>query len=197
MACWEGGDDEPWFVLTDLAPERAESLWSGMRAWIEQGFKRLKSAGWQWPATRMTDCGGAERWWLVLAVATRDVLAVGGEFEADPEVPVETLPEMTPAVAQGGTTGNPPSPTSRGGSVAKPGPAAGVRATCASAPRHGAEGAAGQRVPPRTFGVARTSDGGSSVARTSMETRTVVGIPAEIKPCAGQPPTPIPKNPSL
>jgi hypothetical protein len=26
LACWEGSDDEPWFVLTDLAPERAESL---------------------------------------------------------------------------------------------------------------------------------------------------------------------------
>ncbi len=45
LACWEDGYDEPWFVLTDLAPEQAESLCSGMRAWIEHGFKLLKSAG--------------------------------------------------------------------------------------------------------------------------------------------------------
>ena len=38
-ACWEFGYDEPWFVLTDLEPDQSDSLWYGMRAWIEQGFK--------------------------------------------------------------------------------------------------------------------------------------------------------------
>ena len=52
----------------------------------------------------MTDCDRAERLWLVLAVATRYVLAVGGDFEAGPEVPVETIPELAPA-ATGGTAG--------------------------------------------------------------------------------------------
>jgi len=109
LACWEEGSDEPWFVLTDLAPEQAEGLWYGMRAWIEQGFKLLKSAGWQWQATQMTDCGRAERLWLVLAVATRYVLAVGGDFEAGPEMPVETIPELAPTAAKAGTAGTQPS----------------------------------------------------------------------------------------
>jgi hypothetical protein len=108
LACWEDGYDEPWFVLTDLAPEQAESLWYGMRAWIEHGFKLLKSAGWQWQASRMTDCARAERLWLVLAVATRYVLAVGGEFEAAQEVPVETIPALVPAAGKAGTAGNSP-----------------------------------------------------------------------------------------
>lgn len=109
LACWTEGHDEPWFVLTDLAPEQAESLWYGMRAWIEHGFKLLKSAGWQWQATQMTDCGRAERLWLVLAVATRYVLAVGGDFEATQEMPVATIPELAPTAATAGTAGDQPS----------------------------------------------------------------------------------------
>ena len=57
----------------------------------------------------MTDCDRAERLWLVLAVATRYVLAVGGDFEASQEVPVETIPELAPAGATGGTAGTTPS----------------------------------------------------------------------------------------
>ena len=62
-----------------------------MRAWIEHGFKLLKSQGWQWQMTRMTDPDRASRLWLVLAVATRYVLAVGGEADAA-DTEVETLP---------------------------------------------------------------------------------------------------------
>ena len=68
MACWEEGYEEPWFLVTDLAPDQAEGLWYGMRSWIEGGFKLLKSGGWQWQATRMTDrdgrsgCGWCWRW---------------------------------------------------------------------------------------------------------------------------------------
>ena len=76
-----------------------------MRAWIEHGYKLLKSAGWHWDQTRMTDCDRAERLWLVLAVATRYVLAVGGDFEARQEVPVETIPELAPAAATGSAAG--------------------------------------------------------------------------------------------
>src|SRR5208282_6360041 len=42
----------------------------------------LKSQGWQWQKRRMTDPDRASRLWLVLAVATRYVLAVGGEADA-------------------------------------------------------------------------------------------------------------------
>ena len=94
LACWETGHDEPWFVLTDLGPDQSEGLWYGMRAWIEHGFKLLKHGGWQWQETRMTDPERASRLWLVLAVATRYVLAVGGEAESA-EIEVETIPEMS------------------------------------------------------------------------------------------------------
>ena len=68
LACWEEGCEGPWFLVTDLAPDQAEGLWYGMRSWIEGGYKLLKSGGWQWQATRMTDrigrsgCGWSWRW---------------------------------------------------------------------------------------------------------------------------------------
>jgi len=63
-------------------------------AWIECGFKHIKSAGWQWQHTRMRDPARANRFWLALAVATLWVLSVGGQ--ADTNIPVcslEALPE--------------------------------------------------------------------------------------------------------
>jgi hypothetical protein len=89
LARWDAGYADPWLVLTDLAPAAAEVCWYGMRAWVEQGFKRLKSGGWDWQKTHMTDPGRAERLWLVLAVGTWWCLLVGGE--AEQEVPVETI----------------------------------------------------------------------------------------------------------
>ncbi len=105
MACWEAGYDEPWFLVTDLAPDQAESLWYGMRSWIEGGYKLLKHGGWEWQATRMTEPERVERLWLVLAVATRYVLAVGGEADeaqfADATVPEPTAPAPAGPAPQG------------------------------------------------------------------------------------------------
>jgi hypothetical protein len=96
LACWETGYDEPWFVLTDLGPDQSEGLWYGMWAWIEEGFKLLKHGGWQWQMTRMTDPDRASRLWLVLAVTTRYILAVGGEADArDTEVQTLSVPPPT------------------------------------------------------------------------------------------------------
>jgi hypothetical protein len=92
LACWEPGYTDPWLVLTDLPPCAASACWYGLRAWIEQGFKRVKRGGWQWQGTRMTDPLRAERLWLALALATWWCLSVGGEAEA--ELQVETLPEL-------------------------------------------------------------------------------------------------------
>src|SRR4029434_1790475 len=61
---------DPWVVLTDLPPEASDAAWYGLRAWIEQGFKITKRAGWQWHRTRMTDPERAARLWLDVAVAT-------------------------------------------------------------------------------------------------------------------------------
>jgi hypothetical protein len=93
LARWEPGYAEPWFVLTDLPPETSDACWYGLRAWIEQGFKLTKRAGWQWHRTRMTDPHRAERLWLAVAVATLWLLSVGGE--ADAQIPDSTLLDVT------------------------------------------------------------------------------------------------------
>jgi hypothetical protein len=89
LAYWGEGYEEPWLVVTDLQPQAANVCWYGMRAWIEQGFKRIKRGGWQWQYTRMEDPARAERLWLAVALATWWLLSVGGQ--AGREVPVETM----------------------------------------------------------------------------------------------------------
>ena len=93
LARWEPGYQDPWLILTDLPPGASDACWYGLRAWIEQGFKITKRAGWQWQRTRMTDPQRAARLWLAVAVATRWLLRVGGE--ADHRIPPSTLPELT------------------------------------------------------------------------------------------------------
>jgi len=90
LAYWGEGHEEPWLVVTDLPPQAANVCWYGMRAWIEQGFKRIKRGGWQWQYTRMTDPARAERLWLAVAIATWWLLSVGGE--TDEGIPVQTMP---------------------------------------------------------------------------------------------------------
>jgi len=55
LARWEEGYKDPWLILTDLPPEASDAGWYGLRAWIEQGFKITKRAGWQGHRTRMHD----------------------------------------------------------------------------------------------------------------------------------------------
>ncbi len=88
LARWDAGYADPWLLLTDLAPSAGEACWYGLRAWIEQGFKITKRAGWQWQRTRMSDPQRAARLWLAVAVATLWLLSVGGMAE-------ETIPEST------------------------------------------------------------------------------------------------------
>lgn len=93
LACWEEGQAEPWFLLTDLPPEAGEAAWYGLRAWIEHGFKFIKRAGWQWHKTRMTDPERAARLWLAVAVATLWLLSVGGQ--ADAAIADSTVPDLS------------------------------------------------------------------------------------------------------
>lgn len=67
---WDEGYDTPWLLLTDLAPNQADSAWYSLRAWIEQGFKDCKRGGFRWEQTKMTDPARATRLWLVMALAT-------------------------------------------------------------------------------------------------------------------------------
>jgi hypothetical protein len=92
LACWEAGHEEPWLILTDLAPTSADAVWYGWRCWIEQTFKVIKRGGWQWHKSRMEDASRVERLWVVLAVATLWLLEVGGEAEAN--ILPETMPEV-------------------------------------------------------------------------------------------------------
>jgi Transposase DDE domain len=93
LARWEAGYRDPWLILTDLPPEASDAGWYGLRAWIEQGFKITKRAGWQWQRTRMTDPARAARLWLAVAVATLWLLRVGGE--AEDAIPASTLRDVT------------------------------------------------------------------------------------------------------
>ena len=93
LALWEDGSKDPWLLLTDLPPEASDAVGYGLRAWIEQGFKITKRAGWQWHRTRMTDPERAARLWLAVAVATLWLLSVGGE--ADETIPPSTLLDVT------------------------------------------------------------------------------------------------------
>ena len=93
LARWEDGDKDPWLILTDLPPEASNAGWYGLRAWIEQGFKITKRAGWQWHRTRMSHPERAARLWLAVAVATLWLLSVGGA--ADATIPASTLLDVT------------------------------------------------------------------------------------------------------
>jgi hypothetical protein len=97
LACWEAGDTDPGLILTALPPEASDACWYGLRAWIEQGVKVTKRAGWPWQRTRMTQPQRAARLWLAVAVATRWRLSVGGLAEAT--IPASTLLDGTDARA--------------------------------------------------------------------------------------------------
>src|SRR4029450_1423385 len=92
----EAGYKDPWLILTDLPPEASTACWYGLRAWIEQGFKITKRAGWQWQRTHMTKPERAARLWLAVAVATLWLLSVGGE--AEETIPVSTVLDVTALV---------------------------------------------------------------------------------------------------
>src|SRR5215475_8977708 len=96
LVCWEPGYKDPWLILTDLPPEASTACWYGLRAWIEQGFKITKRAGWQWQRTRMTKPMRAARLWLAVAGATLWLLSVGGE--ADATIPASTVLDVTALV---------------------------------------------------------------------------------------------------
>ena len=81
IVTWAADQAAPCLVLTDLAPEAVDPCWYGLRAWIELGFRTLKSGGWHWERTRRGDPDRVARHWLVLAVATLWVVATGTRVE--------------------------------------------------------------------------------------------------------------------
>jgi len=93
LARWEAGDTDPWLLLTALPPEARDAGWYGLRAWMAQGLKITKRAGWPWHRTRMHDPERAARLWLAGSVATWWLLRVGGA--AEETIPVSPLRDVT------------------------------------------------------------------------------------------------------
>jgi hypothetical protein len=104
VAVWTAAQEEPWVVVTDLAPDRVGVSWYALRAWVELGFRALKGVGWQWQRSRRTDPARVARHWLVLAVASLWVLAHGTRVEDARErgLPPARLraPPVPPAAAR-------------------------------------------------------------------------------------------------
>ena len=193
LACWEPGHDEPRFVLTDLGPDQSEGLWYGMRAWIEQGFKLLKHGGWQWQMTGMTDPERASRLWLVLAVATRYVLAVGGQADAS-DAEVDTLPVPH-------TTSQTPRSAERiAGRSAQTQRSAACPVPSSRGPQKRASGTKQRLVSVFRQGLAALVSiliAGHALPKPQWEPEPWLEIRANSRTWPDQPPTPIPKNPSL
>lgn len=94
LARWQAGYQDPWLILTDLAPTQADAVWYGLRAWIECGYRDIKSDGWQWQKTRLTATARAERLWLAMAVATLWIVTYGGEVDQNP--PTSLFTQLPP-----------------------------------------------------------------------------------------------------
>jgi hypothetical protein len=94
VSWWGEGHEQPWFILTDLAPAGCDASWYALRAWCEQGFKCTKRGGWQWQHTRMTDPDRAARLWLALAVATLWMVSVGTDREVGPAPDGPDFPDL-------------------------------------------------------------------------------------------------------
>jgi Transposase DDE domain len=96
LGCWDEGHAEPWLLLTDLPVGAASPCWYAFRAWIEQGFKVIKSGALQWQHTRMRDPARAERLWLALAVTLLWLVVIGAAVEGDQrQETVGALPART------------------------------------------------------------------------------------------------------
>ena len=98
LACWQASYPEPWLLLPARPPEASTACWYGLRAWMEQGFKIPKRAGWQWQRTHRTQPERAARRWRAVAGATLWLWSVGGEAEAT--LPASTVPDVTALVPE-------------------------------------------------------------------------------------------------
>jgi hypothetical protein len=81
VAVWLEGKEEPCLCLTDLAPNEVEPVWYALRMWIENGFRNLKSMGFDWERTKRTHRERVERHWLVMAVGQLMLVAYGTRVE--------------------------------------------------------------------------------------------------------------------
>ena len=67
LGCWQPEYKEPWLSITDLDPDSVDILWYHLRYQIECNYRDIKSDGWQWHHTGLSDPLRAERIWLAIA----------------------------------------------------------------------------------------------------------------------------------
>ena len=72
---WPARFEEPWCLITNCSYIGANGY--GVRVWEEEGFRDLKSGGWQWQRSRVWKPEHAERLMLAMAVAYAFVLSMG------------------------------------------------------------------------------------------------------------------------
>jgi hypothetical protein len=77
VAVWRRGDDEPWLLVTDLAPTWVRCDQYRHRMDEELSFRDDKSAGFDWDHSRVRDPVHMDRLLLVLQLAAGFVLAQG------------------------------------------------------------------------------------------------------------------------
>src|SRR5215217_4765766 len=94
VAWWGEGDTDPWFLLTDLAPEASDAAWYGLRSWCEQGLKCFKRGGWQLQYNHTHATERVARLWLALAVATLWMVSVGGALQVEPLPADSDVPDL-------------------------------------------------------------------------------------------------------
>lgn len=79
---WEVGQSEGWYLATN-DPTLGHGLYA-RRMWQEEGFRDLKSGGWQWEASHIRCPERMERYILVLALAYGWMLTLGSLILASP-----------------------------------------------------------------------------------------------------------------
>ncbi len=77
VAAWRHGDDQPWLLVTDLAPAWVRCAQYRHRMDEEESFRDDKSSGFDWDASRVRDPAHMDRLLLVLQLAALFVLAQG------------------------------------------------------------------------------------------------------------------------
>ena len=95
-AGWGAGHDEPWFILTDWAPNGCDASGYGLRTWCAQSCQCTQRGGWQGQETHMTVPARAARLWLARAVATRWMVSVGSDWAVGPPAEGPDLPARRP-----------------------------------------------------------------------------------------------------
>ena len=86
----------------DVDPQKVnitQGDWYAFRAWIEQGFKVIKSGALQWQRTLMNKAERAERLWLAIAISILWLVVIGAQVEGDERR--ETLGRLPQGAAQG------------------------------------------------------------------------------------------------